>query len=195
MKVPGQWRPETVTRNRYPATLYPALVMARLTVAMTWGWSLLTKEPWTGDSGWLAGAIRISREYTWVPGWTGVADVFLENIVLVGALVMLLELYLFVTLLFGFMTRANGYIATAWAALIVVLAVSIPKGGVDVIGDPGPDEFPVPIGGWVWLMAPLVLLPLASAMGRAGRWFGLDARLFESWDEAGGLRGRLARWM
>ena len=190
-----QWRPEMTTPGRFPATLYPALFMARLTVAMTWGWSLMTKRPWTGDSGWLADAIIISQHYTWVPGWAGVADVLLENIAIVGALVMLLELYLFVTLLFGFMTRFNGYLATLWAGVIVILAVSIPKGGVDVIGDPGPDEFPVPIGGWVWLLAPLVILPLASAMGRAGRLFGLDAWLQEKWIGVGGLRGLLAKGM
>ncbi len=183
---------ETTTARPFPWPLpgsaFAVLVLARITTALTWGWTAATAHPWNGYA-WFQDALVISKHHTWVPGWSGFADALIANVHIVAPLFFLWNLYLFVMLLVGFATRLHGTLATGWAAVIAVLAVSIPKRG-DFI----PPDFPVPIGGWFWLLGPIVLFPLVAATS-AGRLWGLDGRLRAPWTAAGGWRGRLARWM
>jgi len=171
-----------------PGTAFAVLVLARLTTALTWGWSAAGKLPWN-DYGWLRDAVVISKYHTGLPGWSVVADALLANFAVVAPLVLLWETYLFLTLALGFMTRLNGLLATLWAGVMVLLSWSIPKRGVHI-----PEGFPVPIGGWFWLLGPIVLFPLVAASA-SGRLWGLDGRLRPAWLKAGGWRARAARWM
>lgn len=171
-----------------PGPAFATLFLARITTALTWGWTAATVHPWNGY-GWFADAIIISKHHTWVPGWAGVADWLMANISWVAPLFFLWNLLLFVTLAAGFMTRLFGWLAAGWAVVIVILAVSIPK-----TGDFIPSTFPVPIGGWFWLLGPIVIFPLVAATS-AGRIWGIDARLRVPWSEIGGLHGWFAKWM
>lgn len=171
-----------------PGGAFFALFLARMTTALTWGWTALTVNPWN-QYGWFEDALIISQHHTWVPGWDRVAELLLAHQSWAAPLFFLLNLVLFVTLALGFATRLTGSIATVWAGIIVVLAISIPKTGAFI-----PPDFPVPIGGWFWLLGPIALFPLVAATS-AGRIWGLDGKLRGEWLHAGGWKTKIAQWM
>lgn len=149
-----------------------AAVLARFTAGLTWMWMVATRI----RDDWLADALRITGRHSSVPGWDRMADWLLAHEAGAGLVLGIIEVTLGLALLFGILTRWSGWATTAYAALWVAVFWAVPKAGPGI-----PESFPVPIGGWPWLLLPLVLLPAVAAATRAGRWGGVDAALRRWW--------------
>lgn len=171
-----------------PDGAFATLVGARLATGLTWLWMAWTAAPWSADS-WFEDALLIADTHSGFAGGLGFAEAMLGAAAFWGVVFFLINLGLGLSLLTGFLTRLSGGLALGWAAFLVLIAYDIPKRGTNI-----PADFPVPIGGWLWLLGPVVVFPLV-ALASSGRWMGVDMVLRERWaEEQEGWKARLLRF-
>lgn len=171
------------------------LTLFRLWIGYNWFTELGWKAPWAGSGGFGCDSYHFNASQGELHGlcdWMqreadhpaiGIYGDFVRNIVIPGFgffswLTILTEVFITISLFFGFLTRLGGLLGTLWGLSLLI----------GLIGVPGES--------WTVYVLGFILPSLVFAVIGARYQFSVDALLakrYEKWAENGSLWGKLVR--